>query len=81
MSQDFIYQMVQADKVLPNGRTILHATSLSFFVDAKIGVIGHNGAGKSTVLRILAGLDEPTNGQIWLRPGERGAPGCPHRFA
>jgi ATP-binding cassette ChvD family protein len=67
VSQDFIYQMHKVDKVLPSGRQILSPTSLSFFPDAKIGVIGHNGAGKSTVLRIMAGLDEPTNGETWLQ--------------
>jgi sulfate-transporting ATPase len=68
---DFIYQMQGVDKVLPDGRTILKPTHLSFFPDAKIGVIGHNGAGKSTVLRIMAGLDEGTNGTTWLKSGAR----------
>jgi ATP-binding cassette ChvD family protein len=68
---DFIYQMQGVDKVLPSGRTILKPTHLSFFPDAKIGVIGHNGAGKSTVMKIMAGLDEGTNGTTWLKPGAR----------
>jgi ATP-binding cassette ChvD family protein len=68
---DFIYQMQGVDKILPDGRTILKPTHLSFFPDAKIGVIGHNGAGKSTVLRIMAGLDEGTNGTTWLKSGAR----------
>ena len=68
---EFIYQMQGVDKVLPSGRTILKPTHLSFFPDAKIGVIGHNGAGKSTVLKIMAGLDEGTNGTTWLKPGAR----------
>ena len=68
---DFIYQMQGVDKILPDGRTILKPTHLSFFPDAKIGVIGHNGAGKSTVLRIMAGLDEATNGTTWLKSGAR----------
>ena len=68
---DFIYQMQGADVILPSGRTILKPTHLSFFPDAKIGVIGHNGAGKSTVLKIMAGLSEPTNGHTWVKPGAR----------
>jgi energy-dependent translational throttle protein EttA len=69
MAEEFIFQMIRVDKVLPNGRRILHPTSLSFYTDAKIGVIGHNGAGKSTVLRIMAGLDEAHGGQALLREG------------
>ena len=68
---DFIYQMQGVDVVLPSGRTILKPTHLSFFPDAKIGVIGHNGAGKSTVLKIMAGLSEPSNGTTWVKPGAR----------
>jgi sulfate-transporting ATPase len=67
MAQDFIYQMQQVEHVIPSGRRILAPTSLSFFPDAKIGVIGHNGAGKSTVLKIMAGLVEPTSGTTWLQ--------------
>jgi len=69
MAEEFIYQMVGVDKLLPNGRRILHPTWLSYYSDAKIGVIGHNGAGKSTILRIMAGLDTPTNGEALLREG------------
>jgi sulfate-transporting ATPase len=69
MAEEFVYQMMRVDKVLPNGRRILHPTSLSFYSDAKIGVIGHNGAGKSTVLRIMAGLDDAHGGQALLREG------------
>ena len=69
MAEEFIFQMIRVDKVLPNGRRILHPTSLSFYTDAKIGIIGHNGAGKSTVLRIMAGLDEAHGGQALLREG------------
>lgn len=68
---DFIYQMQAVDVVLPSGRNILKPTHLSFFPDAKIGVIGHNGSGKSTVLKIMAGLSEPTNGTTWIKPGTR----------
>ena len=68
---DFIYQMQAVDVVLPSGRNILKPTHLSFFPDAKIGVIGHNGSGKSTVLKIMAGLSEPSNGTTWIKPGTR----------
>ena len=68
MAKEFIFQMQGVDKILTTGRTILQPTYLSFFPDAKIGVIGHNGAGKSTVMRIMAGLEEGTNGTTWLRP-------------
>jgi len=69
MANEFIYQMSRIEQVLPSGRRILSPTSLSFFPDAKIGVIGHNGAGKSTVLRIMAGLLEPSSGEAWMQPG------------
>jgi ATP-binding cassette ChvD family protein len=68
---DFIYQMQNVDVVLPSGRTILKPTNLSFFPDAKIGVIGHNGAGKSTVMKIMAGINEPSNGSTWMKPNAR----------
>ncbi|MFH1466824.1 MAG: energy-dependent translational throttle protein EttA [Pseudomonadota bacterium] len=69
MAEEFIYQMMGVEKVLPTGRRILHPTWLSFYTDAKIGVIGHNGAGKSTVLRIMAGLDEAYGGKALIRAG------------
>jgi sulfate-transporting ATPase len=64
MANEFIFQMVGTEKVLPTGRRILQPTWLSFFPDAKIGVIGHNGAGKSTVLRLMAGVDDNFGGQV-----------------
>jgi energy-dependent translational throttle protein EttA len=69
MAHEFVFQMIGAEVVLPSGRQLLQPTWLSFYPDAKIGVLGHNGAGKSTVLKIMAGLIEPTNGQTILRPG------------
>ena len=53
----YVYTMSQVGKVVPPNRTILKDISLSFFLGAKIGVLGLNGAGKSTVLRIMAGVD------------------------
>jgi len=69
MSNEFIYQMIGTEKILPSGRSILQPTWLSFFPDAKIGVLGHNGAGKSTLMRIMAGLDDAYNGEALLKRG------------
>ena len=44
MANDFVFQMIGCEKILPSGRKILDPTWLSFYPDAKIGVIGHNGA-------------------------------------
>ena len=69
MSNEFIYQMIGTEKILPSGRSILQPTWLSFFPDAKIGVLGHNGAGKSTLMKIMAGLDDAFNGEAILKRG------------
>ena len=66
---EFVFQMMGASRVLPSGRKILEPTWLSFFPDAKIGVIGHNGSGKSTLMKIMAGLDTEFDGETILRPG------------
>src|SRR6266700_81564 len=57
MSPDFIYTMKDLRKVVPPKREILKGIWLSFFDGAKIGVLGANGAGKSSLLRIMAGVD------------------------
>ena len=54
---DFIYTMKDVGKVVPPNRVILKGIWLSFFYGAKIGVLGLNGAGKSSLLRIMAGID------------------------
>ena len=54
MSKNFIFNMHDLKKIVPPGKTIVEGVSLSFFHGAKIGVLGLNGAGKSTVLRILS---------------------------
>jgi sulfate-transporting ATPase len=69
MSNEFIYQMIACEKILPSGRKLLHPTWLSFFPDAKIGVIGHNGSGKSTLMKIMAGLDDAFLGEAFLKVG------------
>ena len=61
MSQ-YIYTMNGVSKVVPPKRQIIKDISLSFFPGAKIGLLGLNGAGKSTVLKIMAGVDTDFNG-------------------
>ena len=68
---EFIYTMKGVTKVHPPDKKIVEDLYLSFFPDAKIGVIGVNGTGKSSLLRIMAGLDETFGGEAWLRPGAR----------
>ncbi|MBT8048791.1 MAG: energy-dependent translational throttle protein EttA [Xanthomonadales bacterium] len=70
MSQ-FIYTMIGVSKIVPPNRTIIKDISLSFFPGAKIGLLGLNGAGKSTVLRIMAGVDTEFEGEARPQPGIR----------
>ncbi len=65
----FIYTMRRVNKFHPPDKDILTDVTLAFYPGAKIGVIGHNGAGKSSVLRIMAGLDEEYTGEARLTPG------------
>ncbi|MFC2346664.1 MAG: energy-dependent translational throttle protein EttA [Scardovia wiggsiae] len=65
---EFIYQMINARKAF-GGRVILDDVTLSFLPGAKIGVVGPNGMGKSTLLKIMAGLDTVSNGESTLTPG------------
>ena len=66
MSDDkkVIFSMVKVNKTTPTGKHILKDIYLSFFYGAKIGIIGNNGAGKSTVMKIIAGLDEAFQGDV-----------------
>jgi len=66
MSPDFIYTMKDLRKVVPPKREILKGIWLSFFYGAKIGVLGLNGAGKSSLLRIMAGADPDFIGEAFL---------------
>ena len=61
--------MVKVNKTTPQGKQILKDIYLSFFYGAKIGILGLNGAGKSTVLKIIAGLDEAYKGEVVRSPG------------
>ncbi len=65
----YIYTMNRVAKVVPPKRFIIKDISLSFFPGAKIGVLGLNGAGKSTVLRIMAGIDTDFDGEARPQPG------------
>ena len=65
----FIYTMNRVSKVIPPKRTILRDISLSFFPGAKIGVLGLNGSGKSSLLRIMAGRDTEIEGEARPQPG------------
>ncbi|MDK1023814.1 MAG: energy-dependent translational throttle protein EttA [Gammaproteobacteria bacterium] len=67
----YVYTMIRVGKVVPPNRQILKDISLSFFPGAKIGVLGLNGSGKSSLLRIMAGLDKDCLGEARPQPGLR----------
>jgi ATP-binding cassette ChvD family protein len=69
MARQFIYHMQGLSKSYAGGKKVLDNIHLSFYPDAKIGVLGPNGSGKSTLLRIMAGLDKEWNGEAWLAEG------------
>ena len=65
----YVYTMRRVSKMVPPQRTILKNISLNFFPGAKIGVLGLNGSGKSSLLKIMAGVDEATDGEVVRMPG------------
>ncbi len=68
--EKIIFSMNGVSKILPhNNKTIIKDIYLGFFYGAKIGIIGLNGAGKSTVLKIIAGVEKPTRGEVVWAPG------------
>jgi len=69
MAHEFIYTSHKLTRFYPPDRTVLENISLSFYPGAKIGVIGANGAGKSSLLKIMAGLDDGYSGTARLTPG------------
>src|SRR5688572_26787044 len=71
MARQFVYFMQGLSKTYPGNRKVLDNVHLSFYPDAKIGVLGVNGSGKSTLLRIMAGLDTDYNGEAWVAEGAR----------
>jgi ATP-binding cassette ChvD family protein len=71
MARQFIYHMQDLSKAYPGNRKVLENINLSFYPDAKIGVLGVNGSGKSTLLRIMAGIDKEFAGEGWVAEGAR----------
>ena len=68
MAPQYIFTMHRLTKVYPPDKTVLSDVTLAFYPGAKIGVLGYNGAGKSSVLRIMAGLDQDYRGEAALAP-------------
>src|SRR6188508_3621647 len=69
--RQFVYHMNGLSKTYPGNRKVLENINLSFYPDAKIGVLGVNGSGKSTLLRIMAGIDKEYTGEGWVAEGAR----------
>ena len=69
MARQFIYHMQGLTKTYPTGKKVLDNVNLSFYPDAKIGVLGINGSGKSTLLRIMAGIDKEFTGEGFVGRG------------
>src|SRR5262244_4069107 len=71
MAGEYAFTMKDLRKVVPPKREILRGIYLSFFHGAKIGVLGANGSGKSSLLRIMAGVDQDFQGEAWAADGTR----------
>jgi ATP-binding cassette ChvD family protein len=69
--RQFVYHMQGLTKTYPPAKKVLDNIHLSFYPDAKIGVLGVNGSGKSTLLRIMAGIDKDFTGEGWVAEGAR----------
>ncbi len=69
MARQFIYFMQGLTKSYQGGKKVLENVHLSFYPDAKIGVLGPNASGKSTLLKIMAGLDKDFTGEAWVAQG------------
>ncbi|HEY2767976.1 MAG TPA: energy-dependent translational throttle protein EttA [Solirubrobacteraceae bacterium] len=69
MSSQYIFTMHRLSKVHPPDKTVLSELTLAFYPGAKIGVLGYNGSGKSSLLRIMAGVDQEYRGEAALAPG------------
>jgi ATP-binding cassette ChvD family protein len=71
MARQFIYHMHGLSKAYAGGKKVLDNVHLSFYPDAKIGVLGPNGSGKSTLLKIMAGIDTEFSGEAWVADGAK----------
>jgi ATP-binding cassette ChvD family protein len=71
MAAQYIFQMQGLSKTYPGGKKVFENIWLSFYADAKIGVVGVNGSGKSTLLKIMAGIDKEFNGEAKAAEGTR----------
>jgi len=67
--KQIIFSMYKVSKTYPPNKTVIKDISLSFFLGAKIGIIGLNGSGKSTLLRIIAGTEKSFQGELVFAPG------------
>ncbi len=70
-ARQFIYHMRGLTKAYPGGKKVLENVNLSFYPEAKIGVLGVNGSGKSTLLRVMAGIDKDFTGEGFVAEGAR----------
>ena len=69
MSVQYVYTIQQLKKVYPGGKEVLKNINLSFLPGAKIGVLGINGSGKSSLMKIIAGIDKEFSGEAWPAEG------------
>ena len=71
MAQQYIFSMQGLTKAYPGGKKVFENIWLSFYADAKIGVVGVNGSGKSTLMKIMAGMDKDFTGEATPQPGTK----------
>ncbi|WP_127142936.1 energy-dependent translational throttle protein EttA [Pelagibacterium montanilacus] len=71
MARQFIYHMHSMSKAYAGGKKVLDNINLSFYPDAKIGILGPNGSGKSTLLKIMAGIETEFTGEAWAADGAK----------
>lgn len=71
MARQYIFHMQKLSKTFTGGKQVLKDINLSFYPDAKIGIVGVNGSGKSTLLKIMAGLDKEFSGEAWPAEGAK----------